>query len=147
VSPEERLRQLDLWTFQRKEIESVQPRAQEDEQLEAERKILQNMTRLQENSAAAYALLYDSPESATTQLRLALKRLDELTRIDESLAEGQNSTRDTRPPYEIEWNQFEKARMQADDDLRKNNFMYTKVLNRDTGILLGYEIASRMSGK
>jgi len=84
---QERLRQLDLWTFQRKEIESVQPHAQEDEQLEAERKILQNMTRLQENSAAAYALLYDSPDSATTQLRLALKRLDELTRIDESLAE------------------------------------------------------------
>ena len=84
---QERLRQLDLWTFQRKEIESVQPQAQEDEQLEVERKILQNMTRLQENSAAAYALLYDSPESATTQLRLALKRLDELTRIDASLGE------------------------------------------------------------
>lgn len=84
---QERLRQLDLWTFQRKEIESVQPQAREDEELEAERKILQNMTRLQENSAAAYALLYDSPESATTQLRQALKRLDELTRIDASLGE------------------------------------------------------------
>ncbi len=84
---QERLRQLDLWTFQRKEIESVQPQAREDDELEAERKILQNMTRLQENSAAAYALLYDSPESATTQLRQALKRLDELTRIDASLGE------------------------------------------------------------
>jgi DNA repair protein RecN (Recombination protein N) len=84
---QERLRQLDLWNFQRKEIESVQPQAREDEELEAERKILQNMTRLQENSAAAYALLYDSPESATTQLRQALKRLDELTRIDATLGE------------------------------------------------------------
>ena len=77
---QERLRQLDLWIFQRKEIESVQPQAREDEELEAERKILQNMTRLQENSAAAYAMLYDSPESATTQLRKSLKRLDDLTR-------------------------------------------------------------------
>ncbi len=84
---QERLRQLDLWMFQRKEIESVQPGAREDEKLEAERKILQNMTRLQENSAAAYALLYDSPESATTQLHKALKRLDELMGIDASLGE------------------------------------------------------------
>jgi DNA repair protein RecN (Recombination protein N) len=84
---QERLRQLDLWIFQRKEIESVQPQAREDEELEAERKILQNMTRLQENSAAAYAMLYDSPESATTQLRKSLKRLDDLTSIDASLGE------------------------------------------------------------
>ena len=84
---QERLRLLDLWTFQRQEIDSVQPRAREDEELETERKILQNMTRLEENSNAAYTLLYDSPESATTQLRQALKRLEELTRIDPSLGE------------------------------------------------------------
>jgi DNA repair protein RecN (Recombination protein N) len=84
---QERLRLLDLWTFQRKEIENVQPREREDEELEAERKILQNMTKLEENSAAAYALLYDSPESATTQLKQGLKRLEELTRIDPSLGE------------------------------------------------------------
>jgi DNA repair protein RecN (Recombination protein N) len=84
---QERLRLLDLWSFQRKEIDSVQPRAREDEELEAERKILQNMTRLEENSTAVYALLYDSPESATTQLKLSLKRLEEVTRIDPSLEE------------------------------------------------------------
>jgi len=75
------------------------------------------------------------------------KMMETRRQFDGSLAEGENSAADTKPPYEIEWNQFEKARMQADEDLRKNNFMYTKVLNRDTGILLGYEIASRMSGK
>jgi DNA repair protein RecN (Recombination protein N) len=84
---QERLRLLDLWTFQRNEIENVQPREREDEELEAERKILQNMTKLEENSAAAYALLYDSPDSATTQLKQGLKRLEELTRIDPTLAE------------------------------------------------------------
>jgi DNA repair protein RecN (Recombination protein N) len=84
---QEKLRLLDLWTFQRKEIESVQPRAGEDSELEAERKILQNVTRLQENAAAAFALLYEAPESATGQLRQAMKRLDELLRIDESLSD------------------------------------------------------------
>ncbi len=84
---QEQLRLLDLWTFQRKEIEAVQPRAGEDGELEAERKILQNLTRLQENAAAAFALLYEAPESATTQLRQAVKRIDELMRIDESLSE------------------------------------------------------------
>lgn len=82
----EKLRLLDLWTFQRNEIDNVAPTIGEDADLESERKILQNVTRLQESSNAAYAALYDAPESATTQLKVALKRVDELMRIDESLA-------------------------------------------------------------
>jgi len=84
---QEKLRLLDLWSFQRKEIDAVQPRLDEDTGLESERKILQNVTKLQENAAGAFAALYDAPESATTQLKTALKRLDELVRIDGSLAE------------------------------------------------------------
>ena len=84
---QEKLRLLDLWTFQRKEIETVQPRIGEDVELEAERRVLQNVTRLQESAAAAFELLYDSPESARTQIRQAQKRVDELIRIDGSLAE------------------------------------------------------------
>ncbi len=84
---QEKLRLLDLWSFQGKEIEAAQPRVGEDAELEGERKILQNVTKLQENAAAAFAALYESPDSATTQLRTAVKRLDELLRIDESLAE------------------------------------------------------------
>ncbi len=81
------------------------------------------------------------------QVLIFSEMMETRRQIDGSLAEGENSVTNTKPPYEIEWNQFEKARMQADEDLRNNNIMYTKVLNRDTGILLGYEIASRMSGK
>lgn len=88
---QEKLRLLDLWTFQRKEIETVQPRVGEDAELEAERRVQQNVTRLQESATAAYTLLYDSPESATTQLRQAQKRLDELLRIDSSLGEAGGS--------------------------------------------------------
>jgi DNA repair protein RecN (Recombination protein N) len=84
---QEKLRLLDLWSFQRKEIDGAQPRLGEDVELESERKILQNVTKLQESAAGAFAVLYDAPDSATTQLKIALKRVDELVRIDGSLTE------------------------------------------------------------
>jgi len=77
---------LDLWEFQRKEIEGAAPSAGEDEALDAERRVLQNLGRLQENAGTAYAALYDSPEAALAQVRLAAKRLDDVCRIDPSLA-------------------------------------------------------------
>ena len=82
----EKLRLLDLWTFQRNEIDTVQPKPGEDAELDAERKIQQNMTRLQESSNAAYESLYGAPDSASTQLKVAIKRVEELLRIDASLA-------------------------------------------------------------
>src|ERR1017187_5500078 len=83
---QEKLRLLDLWEFQRKEIEGAAPAAGEDEALDAERRVLQNLGRLQENAGPAYAALYDSPEAALAQVRLAAKRLDVVCRIDPSLA-------------------------------------------------------------
>jgi DNA repair protein RecN (Recombination protein N) len=83
----EKLRLLDMSVFQRNEIDAVAPQSGEDVQLEAERKVLQNVTRLQESAGAAYEALYDAPQSVAAQLRHASKRLDELTRIDTSLAD------------------------------------------------------------
>ncbi len=65
----------------------------------------------------------------------------------QSLTEKEKSIYNSRLPYEIEWNQYEKARMQADEELRKSNTVLTHVLSRDTGILLAYEIAFRMPVK
>lgn len=84
---QEKLRLADLWTFQRNEIEAVAPDAAEDAQLENERRVLRNVVRIEETAGAAYAALYDAPESATAQLRAVVKRLEELSRIDESVAE------------------------------------------------------------
>ncbi|MBV9085416.1 MAG: DNA repair protein RecN [Acidobacteriaceae bacterium] len=84
---QEKLRLLDLWTFQRNEIDGVKPAPGEDAILEQEKKVLQNVTRLQENASAAFDLLYEGQDSATTQLRQAMKRLDDLTRIDQSLSD------------------------------------------------------------
>ncbi|MGD0669054.1 MAG: DNA repair protein RecN [Bryobacteraceae bacterium] len=84
-SEQEKLRALDLWTFQRREIESATVAPDEDVALERERRVLQNVQRLEEAAATAYASLYDSPESALALTRQAARRVDELCRIDPSL--------------------------------------------------------------
>jgi DNA repair protein RecN (Recombination protein N) len=85
-SEQEKLRLADLWSFQRKEIESASLKPGEDSELENERLVLKNVARLQESANAAYAALYDSPESASVQLRAAIKKLEDLCRIDASLS-------------------------------------------------------------
>ncbi|HEY7333909.1 MAG TPA: DNA repair protein RecN [Bryobacteraceae bacterium] len=84
---QERLRQADLWEFQRKEIEAVAPQPAEDSDLENERRVLRNVVRLQEISAAAYSALYEDPQSIAAQLRGVEKRLEELARVDSSVQE------------------------------------------------------------
>ena len=84
-SEQEKLRMADLWSFQRKEIEAAALKPGEDAQLENERLVLRNVAKLQENASAAYAALYDAPESVSAQLRTALKKLEELARIDREL--------------------------------------------------------------
>ena len=57
----------------------------EEASLENERRVLQNVQRLEEAAHTAYSAVYDSPESALTLTRTAARRLDELCRIDSSL--------------------------------------------------------------
>ncbi len=85
ASERERLRLADLWSFQLREIESAALKPQEDADLENERRVLKNVARLQENAAAAYAALYDAPQSALSQVGAAIKRVEDLCKIDESL--------------------------------------------------------------
>jgi len=84
-SEQEKLRLLDLWQFQRKEIESAALAPEEDTVLENERRVLQNVQRLEEAANVAYAAVYDAPESAVALTRTAARRVDELCRIDPSL--------------------------------------------------------------
>ncbi len=84
-SEQERLRLFDLWKFQRNEIESVHLKPGEDEELESERRVLQNIGRISENAETAYSALYDAPESSYAQVRVAIKRLEDLRRFDEDL--------------------------------------------------------------
>ncbi|HYP08381.1 MAG TPA: DNA repair protein RecN [Bryobacteraceae bacterium] len=82
---QERLRLLDLWRFQRNEIDGANLKPGEDEELEAERRVLQNVGRISEGAVTAYSVLYDAPESAYAAVRTAGKRLEELRRFDDNL--------------------------------------------------------------
>jgi len=84
-SEQERMRLIDLWKFQRREIEEVAPRPGEDESLEQERRILQNVTRLEESTNAAHAALYEAEDAALTRLQQAIRSLDEACSYDQSL--------------------------------------------------------------
>jgi len=84
---QQKLREKDMWIFQRNEIESVAPQPGEDAELENERRVLRNVVRIQETGGAAYAALYEDPESVVTQIKAVQKRLEELARIDESISE------------------------------------------------------------
>ncbi len=82
---QEKLRLLDLWSFQRKEIEGAKLETDEDTALENERRVLQNVQKLQESAGTAYDAVFENPESALALARIAAKRVDELCRIDASL--------------------------------------------------------------
>ncbi len=92
-SEQERLRLVDLWEFQRKEIESAGLAPGEDIALENERRVLLNVQRLEELATAAYADSYDSPESALTLTRTAAKRVEEVCRIDAKLETARDHLR------------------------------------------------------
>jgi DNA repair protein RecN (Recombination protein N) len=85
---QERLRLADLWSFQRREIEAASLTAGEDQAIEQERRVLQNVARLEEAATTAYSALYDSSESAFATVRTAIRRLEEICRIDPTLAEA-----------------------------------------------------------
>ena len=83
---QEKLRLLDLWSFQHKEIEAADlADPEEDANLENERRVLLNLGRIEESANTAYSAIYDSPESAVSLLRAAVKRVDELCRLDGTL--------------------------------------------------------------
>jgi DNA repair protein RecN (Recombination protein N) len=85
---QDRLRLMDLWSFQAKEIESAAiVDAEEDARLETEKRVLANSERLFAGATAAQELLYEAEVSAETLLGGALKHVEDLARFDERFAE------------------------------------------------------------
>ena len=85
---QDRLRMVDLWSYQRKEIESAQLIAGEDEQLENEKRVLANAEKLYAAALGAFDQLYDGTNSAESALRNALKNVEELARYDNKFADA-----------------------------------------------------------
>ena len=85
---QDRLRLMDLWSFQAKEIESAAiVDAEEDARLETEKRVLANSERLFAGATAAQELLYEAEVSAETLLGGALKHVEDLARFDEQFVE------------------------------------------------------------
>jgi DNA repair protein RecN (Recombination protein N) len=85
---QDRLRLVDLWSFQKKEIESAAAQPGEDEKLEAEKRVLANAEKIYGAAMDAFALLYDSERSAAAAIRSASKPLETLGCFEEKFREA-----------------------------------------------------------
>src|SRR5438270_6590642 len=87
-SEQDRLRLVNLWSFQKKEIDAARLELGEDLRLETERKVLMNAEKLYSAAMSAYDLLYESPNSVLSTLRTAGRQLEELARFDPQFGES-----------------------------------------------------------
>jgi DNA repair protein RecN (Recombination protein N) len=78
----DKLRLVDLWSFQKKEIQTARLQPGEDERLEAEKRVLANAEKIYAAAMTAYDLLYEGEASAAISLRAASRQLEELARYD-----------------------------------------------------------------
>jgi DNA repair protein RecN (Recombination protein N) len=89
---QDRVRLLDLWNFQCREIEEARLRAGsgalEDEQLEAEKRVLANAERIYAAAISAFDLLYEGNGSTSSSLRAAQKHIEELSRYEPKFQEA-----------------------------------------------------------
>ena len=85
---QDRMRLLDLWNFQCREIEEARLRAGEDEQLEAEKRVLANAEKIYGAAINAFDLLYEGNASTSSSLRAAQKHLEELVRYEPKFQEA-----------------------------------------------------------
>jgi DNA repair protein RecN (Recombination protein N) len=91
-----RLREADLWSFQKNEIETAAIKDGEDEELELERRVLANAEKLLAAAMSAHELLYESDRSAEAALRAALRNLEELARYDPQFDDGVQQVKSAR---------------------------------------------------
>jgi DNA repair protein RecN (Recombination protein N) len=79
---QDRLRMVDLWSYQNKEIEAARLEAGEDEALETEKRVLANAEKLYAAAMSAFEQLYEGGASAEAALRAAERNVEELARYD-----------------------------------------------------------------
>jgi DNA repair protein RecN (Recombination protein N) len=87
-SEQDRLRLVDLWNFQKTEIDAAKLESGEDLRLESERRVLMNAEKLYTAAMSSYDLLYESSNSVLSTLRSAARHLEELARYDPQFGES-----------------------------------------------------------
>ncbi|HWY58972.1 MAG TPA: DNA repair protein RecN [Terriglobales bacterium] len=85
---QDRLRLLDLWTFQRHEIDDAKLQPGEDERLESEKRVLANAEKIYSAAMNAFDLLYEGSASTSSSLRTAQKHIEELSRYEPKFKEA-----------------------------------------------------------
>jgi DNA repair protein RecN (Recombination protein N) len=85
---QDRLRLVDLWMFQRKEIEEAKLQSGEDQQLETEKRVLANAEKIYNAAMHAFDLLYEGDASTSSSLRAAQKQIEELARYEPKFQEA-----------------------------------------------------------
>jgi len=82
----EKLQAMDILRFQVDEISRANIELGEDEQLEEEKRRLNNVEKLSALSGDAFSLLYESDDAATTTLEKAARKIEELGEFESKFA-------------------------------------------------------------
>ena len=85
---QDRLRLVDLWIFQKREIEDGRLQSGEDESLEGEKRVLANAEKIYNAAMNAFDLLYEGNGSTASSLRAAQKQVEELVRYEPKFQEA-----------------------------------------------------------
>ena len=85
---QDRLRLVDLWIFQKREIEEGRLQSGEDESLETEKRVLANAEKIYNAAMNAFDLLYEGNGSTASSLRAAQKQVEELVRYEPRFQEA-----------------------------------------------------------
>jgi DNA repair protein RecN (Recombination protein N) len=93
---QDRLRLLDLWTFQKREIENAKLQLGEEERLETEKRVLANAEKIHSAAMNAFDLLYEGHASTSASLRMAQKHIEELARYEPKFQETMSTLETAR---------------------------------------------------
>jgi DNA repair protein RecN (Recombination protein N) len=93
---QDRMRMVDLWSYQNSEIEAARLVAGEDEALETEKRVLANAEKLHAAALGAFDQLYQGEASAEVALRAAVRNVEELARYDGRFAEAASQLESVR---------------------------------------------------
>ena len=85
---QDRLRLVDLWSFQKHEIEEAKLQRGEDERLETEKRVLANAEKIYGAAMNAFDLLYQGDASTSASLRAAQKHIEELAGYEPKFLEA-----------------------------------------------------------
>lgn len=92
----DKLRLLDLWSFQKKEIEEARLHPGEDERLETEKRVLANAEKIYNAAMNAFDLLYEGNSSTTATLSAAHKHLEDLAKYEPKFQEAASALESAR---------------------------------------------------